>query len=136
EIVDRAVVMTEELGEAAPQRVVFHIGMSEMPLAEDAAVFVSGSGQAVSERFFSRIEPALAPRRIDCSHRPVADGVTAGHQPRAGGRADRVNVKAFELDAFGGELVDVRRPYFAAVEADVVKTEIVGEQDDDVRLVL
>ena len=62
----------------------------------------------------------------------MPDWVAAGHQARAGGRANRLDVKSFESGAGGGELIDVRRFDFAAVKADVGVAEIVGEEVDDV----
>jgi hypothetical protein len=45
-----------------------------------------------------------------------------------------MDVKLFEPGAGFGELVDVRRLYIRAVEADVFPTEIICDDIEDVRL--
>ena len=60
--------------------------------------------------------------------------VTTGHQPGAGGAANRTgDVAACEADAVAGERVDVRRCEFAfALGADAGVAEVVGDDEDDV----
>ena len=45
EIVDVPVVVADELGEAAAQGMILHIAVAQVPLAEDAAMFVAGLGE-------------------------------------------------------------------------------------------
>ena len=64
-----------------------------------------------------------------------ADRQLAGDEVRAARRAARLGVVVGEQHAFGGELVEVRRPpghHAAVVGADVPHADVVAHDDDDV----
>src|SRR5262245_16952871 len=63
-------------------------------------------------------------------------GVLAGHEGAAAGSADgAAGVKLRELHPRGGQLVDVRRlDLVLAIAAEVAIAQIVGKDEDDVRL--
>ena len=66
-----------------------------------------------------------------------ADRQLAGDEVGATRRAARLGVVVGEQHAFGGELVEVRRPaghHAAVVGADVPDADVVAHDDDDVRL--
>ena len=66
-----------------------------------------------------------------------ADRQLAGDELRPPRRAARLGVVVGEQRAFGGELVDVRRPpghQAAVIGADVPHADIVAHDEDDVRL--
>ena len=68
-----------------------------------------------------------------------ADRQLAGDEVGAARRAARLGVVVGEQHAFGGELVEVRRParhHAAVVGADVPDADVVAHDDDDVRLLL
>ena len=62
--------------------------------------------------------------------------VAAGHEARARGAAEwRGGIALREADATGGERVRVRRSdLVVSLEAEFAVAEVVGKQDDDVRL--
>ena len=65
-----------------------------------------------------------------------ADRQLAGDEVGAARRAARLGVVVGEQHAFGGELVEVRRPpghHAAVVGADVPDADVVAHDDDDVR---
>ena len=131
EVVDRRVV-AHELGEAAAQRVVLALEVAEVPLAEDAAVLVARRGQDLRQRDLRGVHPVVAPRRDDRPHQTETDRIAARHQAGSRRRTDRRTVEALEPHALGGDPVDVRRRDVAAVEADVMAAEVVGNDEDDV----
>ena len=67
--------------------------------------------------------------------RTEAAGVTAGQLGGAGRRAHRTHVVLQELDALGGEAVDGGGAYGGTVHAQVPPTEVVGQDEEDVRSV-
>ena len=131
EVVDRRVV-ADELREAAAQRVELALEVAEVPLAEDAAVFVAGPGKDLGQRGLRGVHAVVAPGRDDRPHQAETDRIAARHQAGTGRRTDRRAVEPFEAHALGGDAVDVRRGDLAAVEADVVAAEIVRDDQDDV----
>ena len=70
---------------------------------------------------------------------PGADRQLAGDEVGAARRAARLGIVVGEQHAFGGDLVEVRRParhHAAVVGADVPDADVVAHDDDDVRLLL
>ena len=132
EVVDRRVV-AHELREAPAQRVVLAVEVAQVPLAEDAAVLVTGTSQHFRQGDLRRVETVVPPRRDHRPHQTETDRVAAGHQPRPRRRADGSAVEALDQHPCGRDAVDVRGRDLAAVEADVVASEIVGDDENDVR---
>ena len=99
---------------------------AELPLAGDGGG-VAGFLEQVAERGGLRLHAA----ELD-----VVAGVRhAGHEADAGGRAEGLNVAAFEAHAGGGEGVEVGRFVgLAAVGAERFVAEVVGHDEDDVWL--
>ena len=72
----------------------------------------------------------------DFMRKPGANGVTAGQQASAGRRADVCRgVEIREAHAFQGHSVKIGRPDVRpAIAADIAEPEVVGQDDDHVRL--
>ena len=68
------------------------------------------------------------------AHEAVADGIAAGHQARPCRRAHWTDIEAVQLDTLAGESVDVGSLDLLAVERDVRPAEVIGDDDDNVRL--
>ena len=124
----------EVLVEAAAHRVVLALA-AEMPLADHAggvALRLERVGEgALAE---TQAEVGVAAHRVEL---PAEAGlIAAGQQARARRAADRVrHVALLEQDAAARERVDVGRlDHLAAVDPDVGRAEVVGEDQDDVGL--
>ena len=105
--------------------------VTQVPLAEDAAVFVAGPRQDLRQRGLRGVHAVVAPGRDDRPHQAEADRIAACHQACPGRRTDRRAVEPFEAHALGGDAVDVRRGDLAAVEADVVPGPRSSRDDQD-----
>ena len=107
-------------------------GVAQVPLANRRRR-VADRLEHVGDGHLPGIEPDGTARLEDVRH---ADPyrVTAGHQRGPGRRTDgRADVEVGELDAFGGEAVEVGRGEpLRAEHADVGVALVVGEHDDDV----
>ena len=107
-------------------------GRAQMPLAEQAGVVAT-----VSQQSCQRLVAVGQHRGVAGNGRmgTEAAGVTAAQQGGAGRRAHRTHVVLQELDALGGEAVDVWGAYGGTVHAQVPPTEVVGQDEEDVRSV-
>ena len=124
----RAVLVVE----AALLRPILLVRVAEVPLADDRRL-VAGLLEALRHEPFGGVQPVGRDGRNDGGLQAVAEGIAAGHQGRARRRAHRLDVELRELRAARGQRVDVRRlDVRAAVEADILPAEIVGDDVDDV----
>ena len=128
----RAVLVVE----AALLRPILLVGVAEMPFADDRRL-VAGFLEALRHEPLGGVEAVGGAGRNDDRLQAVAEGIAAGHQRRARGRAHRLHVELRELRAARGQRVDVRRlDVRAAVEPDILPAEIVRHDVDDVGLVI
>ena len=96
---------------------------------------VAGVLEALRHEEFAGVEAVTRGAGDDDRLQAVAERITAGHQRRARGRAHGLDVELRELRAAGGKPVNVGRlDVGAAVEADILPAEIVGDDVDDVVL--
>ena len=115
-------------------------GLPEVPLAGDRGV-VAGVPQDGGEVEYVLVEvplvadPALEVVAHQARHAPEPGPVVvhAGKQHRPGRRAGGGGVEAREPQPGGRQRVEVRSADLAAEGADVGVSEIVGDQDQDVR---
>jgi hypothetical protein len=107
--------------------------VAEVPLADDGGG-VAGLLEGLSQGALLQRQAVLRPRAHDADLKAVAHRVAAGHQGGPRRRADGQDVELLQLRAGRGELVEVRRLVLALVPADVGPAEVIGEEDDDVRL--
>jgi hypothetical protein len=117
---------------------------TEVPFA-DARGRVAGVVQALgkspfrerqllfNERMKKFLRHAVRPSR-EIRRQVQAGRRLSGQDRRARRRADRLgDVGAREARAFGGEAVEVWRVMFAtAITGEIVRTEVIGENEDDV----
>ena len=122
-----------ELLEAVRSRQALRL-TAEMPLSEYR--------RGVAEPW--NISPMVKPAPRACfgawnedQRKAVADGILPGHQRRARGCAGRLDEELRQPQSFLGEFVDARRrraaKFPAAVRPEVTVTDVVGEDEDDVR---
>lgn len=109
------------MGEAGVERLDLIGRRSDVPLAEDPAMLVTGLSEYAWQHHL--VAPHAATGRIPSRHQPG---------PRR--RADRVHIEAVQLNALFNKTVKMRRLDLAAVIAHVGPAKIVGHDDDDVRL--
>lgn len=72
--------------------------------------------------------------RGEFGHTRPSHLVPAGHQLVPGGGANRLDVVVLQSDPCGGQFVQVRGADLGLVVAHVVPAEVVGQDEDDVRL--
>ena len=106
---------------------------AEVPLAHHAGR-VALLLHHLRERQLALVEAELEPRL----HRPLdadAIGITTGQERRARRRADRLrDVEIREAHALAREPVEVRRrETLRPIDADIGVTEVIGQDEDDVR---
>ena len=110
------------------------IGLAQMPLA-DLAGAVAGLLEDARERPFAGRQPAALAGHRHRRH-AAADRKPAGDRRGPARRAARLAVKRHELQAFGGQPVEVGRGcpavLTAAVTAQVTPANVVGHEQDDV----
>lgn len=108
--------------------------MAEMPFADERCCVVGL--QRFSDGDLGQRQAVLVVGLDDRIAKAGADGVAAGHQPGARGRADvGGGVKGRELRAFLRHAIEIgRADQFRAVGAEIAIAQIVGEDDDDVGL--
>ena len=124
----RAVLVVE----AALPRPILLVGVAEMPFADDRGL-VAGLLEALRHEPLGGVQAVGGDGGNDGGLQAVAERIAAGHQRRARRRAHRLHVELRELRAARGERVDVRRlDVRAAVEADILPAEVVGDDVDDV----
>ena len=134
EVVDRAVVMAVEAGEAraraggSPRP-----GVAEMPLADDAAPFVTRPGAASPAGSAPGRQAVGRPRRHHGAHQAEAERPASGQQPARVG--EHIGHGRESAEIRDSEPVKVRVwNRFPAVEPDIGVTEVISEKDDDIRL--
>ncbi len=106
---------------------------AQMPLAADRrleARLAQGAGQRA---FRQRQTPRCARSHDGVNSRP--HGITTGHEGGARGRAYRLPIESLEHRPLAGEFVERgRADFLAAGEARVRLAEIIGEDEEEVRL--
>ena len=103
------------------------------PPFADHAVGVAGPSQNFGYRSIARRQ-----RQIRVAPDANVTGVQAGHERGAGGGADSAaGVALGEAQPFGGKPIDVRSlDFHLPVAAEIAVAEIIGEDKNDIRLVL
>ena len=124
-----------ELVEALVLRLAVGLG-AKVPFAEDRGG-VAGVAQHLGHGDFLRRQRDGRP--LDRNQRqPGADGIAPRHQGCARRRAGGLDQELRQPQTFGGELVDARRrrpaQLPAAVDPDVAVADVVGENEQDIRL--
>lgn len=135
-VIDKAIADAEKLIEALAFRADVFMG-SQVPLSVESRL-VAGIAESFGEcNFLKGHERALG------GHVPLTPGIHAaplrmppGHQGRSGRAADSVGVGGCESHSVPGQAVDVRRVQIARpVAAGIQRPLVIGEEDDDVRLI-
>src|SRR5262249_21334775 len=121
--------------EASLSRPVLGVRMSEMPLADDGSV-VTGVLESLRQQIFVGWQSPGVSRRNHQGLQAVAEGIAACHKRGARGRTHRLRVKLLELDACLREHVEVGSLDIGSVEADVFPAEVVGDDVDDIGLLV
>ena len=132
--------------------------MAEVPLAEvrrriagslqrlgDRMVVGLEAGDALGDEYADFTVLVIAEAFLELHHREMADGrgdagtgrVLAGQDARACRRTERARgISLRQADAAGGQAVEVGRLMILAAEAgEVAAAEVVGQDQDDVRLI-
>ena len=132
QLADHRAVLVVEAALLGP---ILLVGVAEMPLADDGRL-VAGLLEALRHEPLGGVEAVTRGAGDDDRLQAVAERIAPGHQRRARGRAHGLHVELRELRAARGERVEVRRlDVRAAVEADILPAEIVGDDVDDVGFV-
>ena len=134
EVVNRPVVMTVKMSESLIIRVPFGVVVAEMPFAENAPVRVAQLAQRLGQCQLCRIQTKVPPRRDHCTRHPEPDRVSPGHQSGPGRAAHREHIKLIQLHPLPSDAVDVGCGDAIRVKPDVGPPEVVGNNDDHVRL--
>mmetsp|Transcript_46535 Transcript_46535/g.124378 ORF Transcript_46535/g.124378 Transcript_46535/m.124378 type:complete len:353 (-) Transcript_46535:42-1100(-) len=136
EVVLRALQEAIPPVEAPPCRDEVLSPVSQVPLANavrDVALALQEPGQCGLVRRQSVLLLGEEVRVLEAQ----ADRIPARHERRPGGPADGLDVEVRQPDTLGRQLVDPRRPDVVHVPpvhpADVVRAQVVGEDQDDVR---
>ena len=112
------------------------VGLAEVPLA-DLARAVAGLLEHAGQRPLGRRQPAALTGERHRRH-AAADRQPSRHRRGAAGRAARLSVERQELQALGGQPIEVRRGraavLAAAVAAEIAPADVVGHEHDDVGL--
>ncbi len=111
------------------------VGTAQMPLT-DTGGFVAPLFQDIGECLLVQIEAAGVLREENARH---ADSgwIASGKKGGAGWRTHRIcGIQISEADTLLSEVVDVRSADVRAVAAEVTVTEIVAEDEHDVRCCL
>ncbi len=94
-----------------------------------------GGGIACRFQHFRQHDLLAAHRlRVTICQHPGAKDITSGQTRRAGWPAHRIRVAVLEARPAFRQGIDVRRLKRTAIAADVPQPDIVGENEDDVRL--
>ena len=110
-----------------------HVLIAEMPLADDGGR-VTLLFQQFRQRPLVGVQPMIVPRKQDASDSHALRDAS-GHQRGASRRADRGDVEAGELRPFLRHAIEVRRADIrCAVTPEIAVTQIIRQNDDDVRL--
>ena len=131
EVVDGAVQVPVEMAEAARAGQMRHVGMPEVPFS-DYRGLISGGVENVRHGRLGGRQPVGGPGPHHGVPQPEPDGVAARHEAGPRRRAERKRVEAVEAHPLAAEPVDVRRLAFAALVAQVLPAEVVGEEDHHV----
>ena len=102
---------------------------AEVPLADQAGV-VADALERHGQR--DRV-PGQRPLVLRAGHSEAAPEA-AGHQGRAGGATDRGHVVLGKFNALAGYPVETRRRRIAAMEGHVGIAQVVGHDEDEIRL--
>ncbi len=103
----------------------------EMPFAGNRGD-IAGLAQRLRESACGERKTVHRFRLDDAELEPEPHRIQTGHQCRASGRADRLNIELLKSHTRRGELVQVRRLYLFAAVADVRVTLVVGQDENDV----
>ena len=122
--------MAVEVVEAPALWVVQDVMRAEVPLADGKGP-VSGVPEVLREQFLAQRQTRAEPR-LERDEHAGPERRPARHECTACRRTHRMRVEAIEDHAFRGEPVDRRGPDLAAVIADIVPAEVVGDEEDDV----
>ena len=117
--------------------------MTKVPFARHVRA-IAGFLQRFRDRLCFEVEDTLISGSIELIWgRPfihVAETnsmvVSTGHEHRARNRAGRSDIERAESEAFAREAIQVWRRYFTAVATKVRETQIISDDDNDVRPVI
>ena len=122
--------------EAALLGPILQVGVAEMPFADDSRG-VAGFLERLRQEPLAGVETVGGSAGDDHRLKAVAEGITASHERPARGRTHGLHVELRELSAARGQRVNVRRlDVSAAVESDVLPTQVVSNDVDDVWLII
>ena len=113
------------------------VAVAEVVLAELSGGVAEGLEHFRQRRRF-RLQAERCAGPADRGH-AAADGILSGDECGASGGAGRLGVMVGEHDALAGDTVDVRRPVAhgaVAIGADILPTDIIWKNDEDVGLSL
>lgn len=131
EVVERTEEMAVPRIEPARVRPITLVKTAEMPFADHGGR-VASFAQRFGEHPLFQGQTVLRIRTNDADLQSKAHGIPSGHERGARGRAERLDVELFELRAGPRKFVEVRRLDFAAAPTHVVRTEVIGEHEDDI----
>ena len=134
EIVQGTVQAAVEMCEPAVKRIEGLSSVAQVPFAYHGTVLIPVSAEYIGHGLFALRKPVFPPWRNDRLPYSEPARVASCHEARPGRGADRSGIVPAQLYAFRGDPVDVRCLYLAAVHADVPVSEVIGEDDHDIRL--
>ena len=80
EIIDRPIVMANELRESTTGWQPLLSPMPQMPFAEYPSMLVARLGKNIGHSLFARVQSIISLRRDYRSHESIANGIAAGHK--------------------------------------------------------